>query len=383
MNTDKIFRIYAELIRDKPEAVFTVSVLTTMVIVAGAFQIGTDEQEVSDFLPEGFEAIDAFDVLEAEFTSAEATTYTILIETQPQHNQSNEIRDIREPEALNYIELITQEAENFNKVTNVDSPSNLFQETPPTKREVQNELETLGESRWSQTINEEYNAARITIQAAGITQTEGEELAQDLQYHIDSIPRTPGLELTYTGQIFIDQAFQEQSGETSQTTTTVAFALVLLVVILLFRSIYYGLTALQALLFGVAAGVGVFGWLGFNLAPATSGAISVGIGIAVDFGIQPVSRYLEERNKEELSMEESLFKTLEGTVGPMSMGMIAAVLGFSTLAIGDVTFLSDLGIILSLTTFMAFISAITVIPSSLILHDKYVTPLTRRIKKIL
>jgi predicted RND superfamily exporter protein len=156
--------------------------------------------------------------------------------------------------------------------------------------------------------------------------------------------------------------------------------MVMVVVILLFRSIFYGLTSLQTLLFGVAAGVGLFGWLGLNLSPSTSGAISVGIGIAVDFGIQPVSRYREERKHEGLSMKDSLFKTLEGTVRPMTLGLIAAIMGFSTLAIGDVTFLSDLGIILSLTTLMAYLSALTVIPSTLILHDKYLKQKINQLK---
>ena len=376
----KIFKKYAEIVTENPGKVFAASIIATIILVAGAQQIETEEQDVNDFLPESYESITALNKIEAEFSSAEATTYTILIETDPEYSNSTEIRDIRNPKALRYIKMVSEEAENFDKVTNVESPTDLFREIPPTKRKVQQNLDQLGQQRWEQTITTEYNAARITIEAAGISQSEGVKLAENLQYHIDSLPKQPGLELTYTGSIFIDQAFQEQSNNTSQTTSLVAFAMVMVVVILLFRSIFYGLTSLQTLIFGVAAGVGLFGWLGLNLSPSTSGAISVGIGIAVDFGIQPVSRYREERKQEGLSMKQSLFKTLEGTVRPMTLGLIAAIMGFSTLAIGDVTFLSDLGIILSLTTLMAYLSALTVIPSTLILHDKYLKQKINKLK---
>jgi len=48
-------------------------------------------------------------------------------------------------------------------------------------------------------------------------------------------------------------------------------------------------------------------------------------------------------------------------------------MGFSALSLGDITFLSSLGTILSLTTFMAYMAAFTIIPPTLILHDRHIT----------
>jgi len=57
----------------------------------------------------------------------------------------------------------------------------------------------------------------------------------------------------------------------------------------------------------------------------------------------------------------------------MTVGLIAANIGFLSLNVGRVTFLSDLGTLLTLTTTMAYISAFTVIPPALILYDRYFT----------
>jgi len=146
---------------------------------------------------------------------------------------------------------------------------------------------------------------------------------------------------------------------------------VFVVVILLFRSLINGLTSLSALVLGIAAGMGTYGWLGMNLSPATSGSISMGIGIAIDFGIQTVSRYKEERN--DFGIEKSLFNMIEGVINPMTIALIASIIGFTALSFGRITFLSELGTVLSLTTTFAYIGALTLIPALLVTYDRHIS----------
>lgn len=364
---------YSEKVVEKPVTFLVISLIVVGGLTAGSQKVETVEENVNDFLPDSYESIQAFDTIDAEFNSAEATTYTILLETEPRYGNSDEIRDVRDPELLRYISRIESEAEQMQKVSSVGSPLDLFTNIPPERKGVKNALETAGEERWSQYISDDFSASRIRVEAAKISADEEVKLAEDLRYNIESVPKPAGVELTYTGQTYIDQAFQDESDETLNTTTTVAFLLVLVIVVLLFRSVFYGFISLEALLFGIMAGFGAFGWLGYNLSPATSGAISIGIGIAVDFGIQPVSRYREERKQEKNGMESALSTTIRGIYRPMTLGLIAALMGFSTLSLGDITFLSSLGTVLSLTTFMAYMAAFTLIPSTLIVHDKYLS----------
>ena len=154
-------------------------------------------------------------------------------------------------------------------------------------------------------------------------------------------------------------------------TGLVAIIGVFAVVIYMFRSLTYGFTALSTLIFGVLTGYGIFGWLGLNMSPGTSGAITMGIGVAIDFGIQPIARYLEER--EEFRAPKALEETMTGVVTPMTIGLLAANIGFLSLNVGRVTFLSDLGSLLTFTTTMAYVAAFTITPAILILYDYYFT----------
>lgn len=366
---------WAEIVAARPGAVLTIAIIAIAILGAGGGQVETVQQGTDDFLPDTFPVMQAFDTIQAEFSSAEATTYTILIETDPSYPDSTEIRDIRDPRLLRYIETITNDIEHLDKVSSVSSPLDLFTDIPSSTTATRDALTRLGEPRWSQYISTDFTAARIDAEAAGLSPEEEVEVADLLRQTVEAHDQPAGIELTYTGQTYIDQAFQDQTNSTMSVTTNIALLGIFLVVIILFRSLYYGLTSFLTLVVGIVTGFGLFGYLGFNMSPTTSGAIAMGIGIAVDFGIQPVSRYLEER--EDHDIEHAVTIMMDGVARPMTLGLIAALFGFASLATGQITFLSDLGILLSLTTLMAFIAAFVVLPPTMILYDRHVTDRVR------
>lgn len=361
---------YASLLARYPIPILLIVILTTIGLATGGQYVETVQQNEEDILPDSIPSIDAFNTINAEFGSAEATTYTILFETAPSYANSTEIRDVRDPRMLRFIQTITNDLEALPQVTSVTSPASLYNQTPPTIQDTQRMLDAVGKPRWSGMISDDYTAIKIDAEAESVPADRQMALGQRIRDTIEAHDHPAGLRVTYTGQTYIDEAFQNQAQQTTSLTSLVAFGGVLIIVIGLFRSIFFGLTTLLALLIGIATGYGIFGFLGYNLSPATSGAISIGVGIAIDFGIQPVSRYREER--EDLGIEESLEETFKGIYRPITLGLIAAILGFASLSFGQITFLSSLGILLSLTTFMAYIAAFTFIPLAVILHDRYV-----------
>lgn len=362
---------WAHVVSRRPGTVLLLAAVITAGLAAGGANVRTVEQSTDDFLPDEIPVMAAFDRVQAEFGSAGATSYTILVEVAPSAANSTEVRDVRDPRLLRWTTAVENDLRDLDRVTSVEGPSGLFTEVPPTERGVQDVLDRAGEERWSRVIAEDYSAVRVTVEASGLSAAEEVSVAEDIRATVEAHPRAPGIDITYTGQTYIDEAFQEQANRTMAVTSTVALLGVFLVVVVLFRSVYYGLSALMTLIFGIAAGYGLFGYLGYNMSPATSGAISMGVGIAIDFGIQPVARYLEER--EEDGIEESVRTMMHGIARPMTLGVIAALFGFASLSTGTITFLSALGILLSLTTLFAYVAAFAVLPPVMILWDRYVS----------
>jgi predicted RND superfamily exporter protein len=365
----KIIENYSNILTERPFIVLAVITAVTVLMASGATSVETVEQNNEDLLPDTIESVDAFDIIGAEFgQSGGGSTYTILIETAPNHKNSNEIRDVRNPRLLNYMETISNDISSFNEVVDVSSPSDLVQE-PSTKRAAWNQMQESGQA--SNFISSDYSFAIIRVTSTDISSEEAEELATRIKTSVEVNDKPAGIEVGYTGDPFINQAFQEQSQSTQGQTTIISLVGVLVVVILLFRSVINGLTSLSALIFGILSGFGLYGLIGLNLSPATSGAVSMGMGIAIDFGIQTVSRYKEER--ENLGIQKSLEQMIAGVFKPMTIALIAAIIGFTALSFGRITFLSDLGTMLTLTTFFAYIGALTLIPVFLVLYDKYAT----------
>lgn len=369
--TEKAAKRYSDFLFEHSETFLLALLVISGLLISGAQNIETVEDSTEDLLPGSAPVISAFNALKAEFPGADANTYRILIEVSPDHADSNEIRDVRDPRFLRYTELISNEIGEIDKIESVSGPSNLFTDIPSSKRDVIETMGVLGEDRWSQYISDDYQAVRIEATSEGLTVEEEMKVAGTITESIDSHSMSNDFKISYTGQNYIDMSFKNETKKTMSITGMLALIGVLITVILLFRSVFHGLNSLLTLVFGLAVGLGIFGLLGFNMNSGTSAAISMGVGIAIDFGIQPVARYREERNKHEI--KKSLENMFEGVITPMTVGLIAANIGFLTLTVGQITFLSDLGILLALSTTFAYVTAFTIVPAVLVLYDRYIT----------
>lgn len=368
---------YSRIISERPFTVLAAMVLLTVFMAAGASSVETVEQNQADLLPDSIDSVGAFDVIGAEFgQSSGGTTYTILFETEPFYANSTEVRDVRDPEFLTYLETVSGDLSSMRDVVTVSSAADLIEE-PVTKREVTMQLQESRQS--SQFISEDYSFTIMRVSATDLSPDEQENLADRIRTSVRTNERPSGIDVSYTGTPFINQAFQQQTQSTMSQTSAISLIGVLVVVIILFRSLAYGLSSLSALIFGIITGFGLYGWLGLNMSPATSGAVSMGMGIAIDFGIQTVSRYREER--EVMSIKGAISETISGVLNPMTIALVAALIGFSSLSLGRITFLSDMGTMLTLTTVSAYIGALTIIPALLVIYDRYISKTILKVKQ--
>jgi len=345
--------------------------LVVVALASGTSMVETQQQDTADLLPDSMPAIAAFDILETEFPLAGGTSYTVLIETAPRYPNSTEIRDVRDPRLIRFTDRLASAYRSIDTVQDVSGPADMFSELPRTRGDVQSVLDVVGEARWSRYMSTDYRAARMTITTSGLSAEEKMGLASRLERIARTTEQPAGLRLGFTGQPFIDQAFQDQTNQTMSMTGLAALLGVILTVIILFRSVYYGFTSLLTLMVGIIGGFGLYGILGYDMSPATSGALSMGVGIAIDFGIQPVARYREERERQDI--RPAIRTMVEGTITPMTVGLIAASIGFLALTVGVLTFLQDLGILLTLMTVIAYVAAFLVVPPVMVLYDRYLT----------
>jgi len=217
-------------------------------------------------------------------------------------------------------------------------------------------------------VNDEKTVALIRLRTADMSEDQRTELIKEIKNVIANTPAPPTANVGLTGSEAIYMEMREQVKPIMQKTSMISFIGILITVCLLFYSIRHGLLSLTGILFGVIWVYGIFGLFHISMSPQTSGALSMIMGVGIDFGIQVVNRFRQEAREKDL--EKSMEIAVSKTFFPMLITTLSALIGFRAMSLGRVTVLKALGNMMSLGILTCFIAAITVVPSTTLLVDK-------------
>ena len=121
----KIIERYAEFIAKKPQIILGVIIAFTLISFVGMSLIKTEGMSYKDMLPENVEEINAINYIGDEFgTSGESII--IIAEINPKHANSSEVRDIRNPEVVEYIDVLEQKTRKMQGIVSVTGVSDIL-----------------------------------------------------------------------------------------------------------------------------------------------------------------------------------------------------------------------------------------------------------------
>jgi predicted RND superfamily exporter protein len=172
---------------------------------------------------------------------------------------------------------------------------------------------------------------------------------------------------------------QKSIGPDMAKTSMYSLIGILVIILVLFRSIKYGFTPMSTIIFGTIWAMGFVGFIGMGMSSQTSGVLSMIMGIGIDFGIQVVTRYrfellnipaLKELHPDlDIGPKDSMAVTLNNVIIPMFTTTLAALIGFQAMSLGKLTFLGDMGTIMSYGVAASMVAAITIVPALIIIID--------------
>jgi predicted RND superfamily exporter protein len=325
----------------------------------------------ADMLPEDIEVMDTFNLIADQFAGSFATA-TIAVETEPRYVKSNEIRDVRDPEVLRYVDLLAERAKLVYGVVGVESAADVIREAnggriPGSLRSVKSLLEhnEMANQKISNYISDDYtmNVVRLNL----LEDIDAEEVIEELR-EVIKIDKPAGVEVEISGDPVQEVTLQELAGETMGTTSLVSFALIILILIIVFASIKYGLIPLLTIVFGLIWAYGTLVLTGFEITPQTSGVMAMIMGIGIDFGIQVTKRYRYELRTQK--REDAMVDTLRNVFYPMCITTLAAVIGFKCLSLGELPMMADMGTMMATGVIFCMLAALTVVPAVLVLFER-------------
>lgn len=217
-----------------------------------------------------------------------------------------------------------------------------------------------------------YDAALFNYDTTAGERTVG-PLAENLNASFQPT-RDAGLEAIATSNFIISDLVVNtlRDSQVSSLALTLTAALLLLVVNFWFESRRPMLGVITTLPVAMVV-IWVFGFMaivGIAFGPVTSMVSAVGIGIGIPYMIHVTHRYLEERITQD-NESDAVHETLTHTGGALAGSALTTMAGFGILMLSTTIPFRQFGFVLAYTIFLALTAAVALLPSMLILWDRW------------
>jgi predicted RND superfamily exporter protein len=180
-----------------------------------------------------------------------------------------------------------------------------------------------------------------------------EESHADIEFHL-------------MGVVMFDNAFGEAAMGDMATLVPLMFIDILVIIGLTLRS-YGGIFGtLLVILFSMATGLGLAGWLGYSMNPASSNAPTIILVLAVADSVHLLSTmYLQMRQGR--SRLDAVAESLRINLQPVFLTSVTTAIGFLTMNFSDAPPFRDLGNIVAMGVMAAFLYSVIFLPALLTL----------------
>lgn len=374
----KLIEKYSGFATSHPITVLIIMLLVSVFAIHMVSTIETKKSDIKSMLPQDVESIRTLNSIENEFGSTNVVFFAVEID--PAHKYSDEVRDVRDPRVMRYVNQLSELAWHTDNVIDVTSPASVLRNInggrlPQSVREVQELADKNG--LFDNLVSRDYTLALIRIRTTD--DVDLKELETELNKIILEIPRPPGIAANLGGMPMEGRVMEKNIGPDMAKTSLYSLIGILIIILVLFRSVKYGFTPMTTIVFGTLWAMGYVGLIKMGLSSQTSGVLSMIMGIGIDFGIQVVTRYrfelknlsiLREHHPQlQLGPEDAMAVTLNNVIIPMSTTTLAALIGFQAMSLGKLTFLGDMGAIMSYGVAASMVAAITIVPSLVLIFD--------------
>lgn len=340
--SDKIVDLQIE----SPTKVLAVLGLLTILVIPGMIHLQV-KPSTEAVLPSEDPAVKSLDSLRANFYGD--NTYIVF--------SSDNIQD---PELMDSIRKIQNRLETHENVYGSYSSADILIQR---YGEIPDNPEKLEEVDYGPTMGDNYQNAVIEIRTD--TQSDSAEIRKlNNQLKTDITAVAPKAETSLTGYNMINLATFNVIINDFMRITGVSFAAMLGVLFIVFRDLKKMVLPVIPVMFGLVWMLSIGGWLGANLTIISMVSAAMIMGIGIDFGIHVTKRYYSS-SRDSKGLKETMRKLSRGLLG----GSLTTGVGFLSLLFANLTGMHSLGIFLFTGIISAYIGAVALLPTIIVLTD--------------
>ncbi|MCI5122153.1 MAG: RND family transporter, partial [Candidatus Electrothrix sp. AUS4] len=186
------------------------------------------------------------------------------------------------------------------------------------------------------------------------------EAAYTLQAEMEQ--KYPQLAIYVTGVVMIDSAFELAAEEDIKLLVPIMCGILLMILALCLRSVLgMGLTFL-VIVFSTLSGVGLAGWLGIPMNPASANAPTIILTLAVADSVHLLTTVFHLMQKG-MNRHQAIEQSLRINFQPVMVTSLTTAVGFLTMNFSDAPPFRDLGNIVAIGVVIAFLYSVLLLPA--------------------
>ncbi len=212
---------------------------------------------------------------------------------------------------------------------------------------------------------------RISFQMADVSTTDMNRLLDSIRPKVTEIFPAEDYTVVLTGNSIVYARGTEFLIKHLAESVVIAILFISLLMALMFSSIRMIAVSMLPNIIPLIITAAIMGFTGVPVKPSTIIVFSIALGISVDNAIQYLSRYRHELKVTGNDIGRSTINALREAGFSMIYTSIVLVLGFSVFMVSSFGGTQALGMLVSTTLFIAMFFNIMVLPSLLLVLDKY------------
>ena len=174
--------------------------------------------------------------------------------------------------------------------------------------------------------------------------------------------RYPDIDLYLSGTIVFDHAIVEATRHDIETLLPLMFGLMIVVIYLLLRSLLGTLAIILVITLSTLSAMGIAGWLGINLNPASGNAPVVILTLAMADSVH-ILVTLFQKMREGMPKESAIMESMRINLRPVLLTSITTAIGFLSMNYSDAPPFHDLGNIVAIGVIIALILSVVFLPA--------------------
>ncbi len=342
-------------------------------LAASGMQFLTFSNDSRMFFSKENPQLQALEELESTYTKVENVLYILIPKSG----------NLFENETLAAIEDLTEEAWQIPFSSRIDSLSN-YQHT----RAFEDDLMVADLIRDAKDLTDEEIAAIKAIALAepmlvhSLVDPQGSVTAininiikpDDDTYDIQLVntaainlqkkmqDKYPALDVYLTGGVMIDTAFGEAPKRDMKALIPLMFGFLLFLILFSLRSVFATIATFTVIVLSTVTGLGLAGWLGILLTPASANAPVIILTLAVADSIHIlVTVFYQMRHGKQ--KHEAIRESIRVNLQPVFITSVSTAIGFLTMNFSDAPPFRDLGNIVAMGVLAAFVYSVFFMPA--------------------